>query len=128
MTLIQLHMATPNIFNSTMRLYRDFFGCLSTPGVKHYFCATCESYFGTELVQVCPNGCSGDIRFFMYIPVATQLKPLFSSNSPKQCQIIINNTNTIYSLVVRSGTMVFSVRLSLRLSHLFDYVPIIVSS
>ena len=70
LVLVQLHLATPNMFQASVKFYKQFFEQLQSPAIKHYYCRNCETYHGIQSVESCPKCGSTEQSFFLYMPLA----------------------------------------------------------
>ena len=82
--LIELHCLLPNQCAKSTKLLCDFFRKLKSPLELHYYCSSCQEYFGTQKPRCCSNAaclCSfekkrSELHYFIVIPFTNQLKAI----------------------------------------------------
>ena len=82
--LIELHCLLPNQCAKSTKLLGDFFRKLKSPLELHYYCSSCQEYFGTQKPRCCSNAaclCSfekkrSELHYFIVIPFTNQLKAI----------------------------------------------------
>ena len=86
LTLVDLHLISPNCFTRSMSTLRRFFKELKNPVQFHYYCCFCYEYIGVERRACCTNKhCLQDLTkknslsYFIVIPLEPQLEALFAS-------------------------------------------------
>ena len=78
LSLIELHCLVPNRCRTSTHLFYGFFGKMTSPAKKHYYCMFCQEYHGTENMPVCPVCNKKEQNFFMHIPLMSQLHTIFA--------------------------------------------------
>ena len=86
LTLIDLHLISPNCFTKSMATLHKFFKQLKNPVQFHYYCSFCYEYIGIQKQACCTNKhCLQDLTkknslsYFIVIPLEPQLEALLAS-------------------------------------------------
>lgn len=86
LTLIGVHLISPNHFSKSVATLRHFFHRLKNPIQFHHYCSSCCQYIGQEKTKCCTNKhCLQDftnkesLLYFIIIPLITQLQALLES-------------------------------------------------
>ena len=86
LTLIDLHLISPNCFTRSMTTLHKFFKQLKNPVQFHYYCSFCYEYIGIQKQACCTNKhCLQDLTkknslsYFIVIPLEPQLEALLAS-------------------------------------------------
>ena len=86
LTLIDIHLITPNCFTRSMATLHKFFKQLENPLQFHYYCSFCYEYIGINKRTCCTNKhCLQDLTkknslsYFIVIPLEPQLEALLAS-------------------------------------------------
>lgn len=86
LTLIDLHLISPNCFTRSMATLNKFFKQLKNPVQFHYYCSFCYEYIGIQKQACCTNKhCLQDLTkknglsYFIVIPLEPQLEALLAS-------------------------------------------------
>lgn len=76
-----------------MHTFYNFFGEIASPVQKHYFCDFCKEYSGTVSQKECPLCGKKKEKYFMYIPLASQLQFILSGNTLLSLYHFISSTS-----------------------------------
>ena len=86
LTLIDLHLISPNCFTRSMVTLHKFFKLLKNPVQVHYYCSFCYEYIGIQKQACCTNKhCLQDftkknsLLYFIVIPLEPQLEALLAN-------------------------------------------------
>ena len=82
--LIELHCLLPYQCAKSTKLLCDFFRKLKSPLELHYYCSSCQEYFGTQKPRCFSNAaclCNfekkrSELHYFIVIPFTNQLKAI----------------------------------------------------
>lgn len=94
LTLINLHLLSPNCFSKSLSTLHKFFSILKNPIEFHYYCNFCYDYIGLKKSEQCKNKhCLCDLKkkenlgYFIVIPLESQLQALLSSEYIIFCHV-----------------------------------------
>lgn len=75
--LILLFIPTPNLFKSTVYLFKKSFSDIHNPLVRHFYCSSCfNDVEENEICEACPRVGQKN-SYFIEIPIINQMKTLY---------------------------------------------------
>ncbi|KAK0072715.1 hypothetical protein PV325_010934 [Microctonus aethiopoides] len=75
--LILLFIPKPNLFKSTLHLFRKSFSRIDTPVVRHFYCSSCFAHLGeNENCDACSQVTQAN-SYFLIAPIIERLKTLY---------------------------------------------------
>lgn len=78
LALLEVHMISPNLCKTSMKLIRQFFSKMRSKVVYHYYCGKCNLYIGISNEVKCHLCKEKILNYFIIVPVLATLTSIFA--------------------------------------------------